>query len=414
MPRQALVAASPFPVFLSAYGPRQAIVAGAVYANETSPQLYTPAAGSVAISGLTPSGTDAASLTPGAGSLAITGLTPSEGDSVSFAPGPGSLAISGLTPSASEAASLTPAAGSLAITGLTPGASGAQIFTPALRVVAPRQALIAAQPYPVFLSETNAREAIAARTVFASETATRVGGLVITGWKPALSGAWLLQPGAGTVLLSGWTPALHIAGLGVALTSLPLPWTASLSLQDYGGDETPTGLGGAQQRFIRVGSRWSCTFSSLPALGAACAQALLAARFKARAQGLAVVASWPQGAFPTAIGAPAVQGGGQAGPTLSVRGLTPGTTALTAGLFFSVVVAGQYYLYCLASDVAVDGSGNATIAVAPWLRAPPLDGATLEFAAPQIEGFIRGNTDDWTIDRLAWVSLPSFTIDEAA
>ncbi len=199
--------------------------------------------------------------------------------------------------------------------------------------------------------------------------------------------------------------------MAITLTSLPLAWVAQPTLMDYGVNQTGA-MGGVQQRGIRLGSRWAVKFSSLAGLSYAQAQPLIAARLKASVTGSTLITSWPQVAFATAIGAPVVDGAGQGGGTLSVRGLTPSIASLVAGLFFSVVVAGRSYLYQLADPAAVDGTGRAVLSIAPWLRAAPADGALLAFAAPNVEGFLDAGGVDWTLDRLAWVGLPAFTIQE--
>lgn len=199
--------------------------------------------------------------------------------------------------------------------------------------------------------------------------------------------------------------------MAIALTDMPLPWTAAPQLVDYGGDQTAP-LGGVQQRFVRLGTRWAVKFSALPSLAWVYGQAFLAARFAASAAGSTVIVSWPQIAAPSGLGAPAVNGAGQGGSELVVNGLTPGV-AIPAGLFFSLVTNGRNYLYQLAQGVTADGSGNAILAVSPWIRALTAGGESLNFAAPQIEGFIEPGVN-WRITMQSWVGLPAFTVSEVA
>ena len=201
--------------------------------------------------------------------------------------------------------------------------------------------------------------------------------------------------------------------MAVSLTNLPLPWTATPSLIDYGVDQT-AGSGGAQSRATRVGSRWAVKFSTLPDLSWADAQPFLAARLAAQAAGETVSCAWPQLPFSTAIGAPVVNGAGQGGNSLVVSGLTANTTALVAGLWFSMSIGGRGYLYQLTAGATVDGSGNATLSIAPWIRAAPAGGEALNFAAPAIEGFLDRPGLDWTLTMQAWVGLPAFLITEIA
>jgi len=197
------------------------------------------------------------------------------------------------------------------------------------------------------------------------------------------------------------------------LTHLPLPWTAAPSLLDFGVDQT-AGFGGsgAQGRSVRLGSRWAVSFSALPALGYACAQQLIAARLAAHAAGSTVITSWPQPAFGSAIGSPVIDGA-QGGNTINLRGLIAGAS-LPTGLFFSFQIAGRNYLYMTTAAGVATGAGKLTVAIAPWHRATPTDGAAVSFAAPQVEGFITPAGVTWDLERLAWVGLPAFTITEVA
>lgn len=200
--------------------------------------------------------------------------------------------------------------------------------------------------------------------------------------------------------------------MAVSLPYLPLPWAAEASLIDFGVDQS-AGAQGPRQRSTRLGSRWSVKFSALPGLGWTYAQQFLAARLAAAASGSTVIVPWPQPAFATPVGAPVVDGAGQGGNALKARGFSAGAV-LPAGLFFSLAVSGRNYLYMLTDPVTADGAGKASLPIAPWIRALPADAAALSFAAPQIEGFIDTGDVAWTLDMLAWVGLPAFTVTEIA
>jgi hypothetical protein len=198
--------------------------------------------------------------------------------------------------------------------------------------------------------------------------------------------------------------------MAVTLSKLPLPWQAKLSLIDFGIDQAGA-AGGARQRDVRVGSRWAATFAASAGLQPTDARKLIAARLAARAAGSTVIAPFPQPQGAPALGSPVVAGGGQAGGVLTVRGLTAGVT-VGAGLWFSFSVGARSFLYMTVAAPTADGSGNATLPIAPWLRAPPADGAALDFLAPKIEGFIQAMAEDWTLDMLVAFGVPSFTIQE--
>lgn len=196
--------------------------------------------------------------------------------------------------------------------------------------------------------------------------------------------------------------------MAVSLPSIPLPFTAVPRYLDFGGDQTPP-LGGKQQRFARLGSRWALDVTYL-AMGKPYAEAFLAARFKARVTGSTVQMGWPQPAVgAAAAGAGAqVNGANQAGSTLSIKNCAGGT--IPAGSFFSVVVSGRNYLY-VVTDAALLAAGAATVNIAPMLRASPANNVALAFVAPQIEGFIQGQAEDWSLERVAWSTL-KFSLQE--
>ncbi len=204
------------------------------------------------------------------------------------------------------------------------------------------------------------------------------------------------------------TAAVAYAGVGVVM---PSPWKVTCSLVEPGQMITsPTG--GPAQRLGRLGARWRCSFASMPALGPQTARQLLALRLAARANGDTLAFLWPQPPFTGALGAPAVNGGGQLGTSLVANGFTAGAT-IPAATFFSVVYRGRNNLHCTTAAVTADSGGAATLPIAPMLRSSPASGAGLAFAAPAIEGFIQGHTEDWTLQMLAWVGLPAFDVVEA-
>ena len=194
----------------------------------------------------------------------------------------------------------------------------------------------------------------------------------------------------------------------VPFPTSPIPWSVKPRLVDYGGDLTPP-LGGPVQRVVRLGSRWAVDVS-FPSISGRWAKAMIAARIKARAGGSTLIMSWPQPTERGGFGAPVVSGGGQAGLSLAVSGLTRGL--IEAGTFFSLTVSGRNYLYMVTDTIMVGPAGTATLQTAPMLRATPDDQAAINFLNPQIEGFVAGATEDWSLDMLLKTSLFSFTIAE--
>lgn len=197
----------------------------------------------------------------------------------------------------------------------------------------------------------------------------------------------------------------------VTLPAIPKPFSCNPRMLDFGTDMTPP-LGGATQRTTRLGSRWALDVT-YQAMGMPYAEAFIAARIKARANGYTLKLGWPQPAVgATAAGASAaVNGGGQAGLTLNAKLL--GTGTIPAGAFFSFVgPSGRNYLHQV-TDATVITAHVAALPIGPMLRETPADGAALAFVTPIIEGYIPGQTEDWQLDRMVWSTF-KFTLQEAA
>ena len=132
-----------------------------------------------------------------------------------------------------------------------------------------------------------------------------------------------------------------------------------------------------------------------------------------QAQRTGAILEWPQPDFdPGLPGVPVVNGAGQAGTTLLLRAGTP-NYAYRVGQFFSVIHGGRRYLQLITAQAINDATGHASVGVEPMIRAPYADGSAVEAAKPMIEGFLEGNSRDWTIDNARLVGL-SFKITEAA
>jgi hypothetical protein len=82
--------------------------------------------------------------------------------------------------------------------------------------------------------------------------------------------------------------------------------------------------------------------------------------------------------------APQVAGGFQTGSQLVTGGWPPFSTPLRTGDFFSLGTGAQTRLHQLTADVVADDAGLATLAFVPRLRSAPVDGTSLEIAAPAV------------------------------
>lgn len=180
----------------------------------------------------------------------------------------------------------------------------------------------------------------------------------------------------------------------IELPSLPAPVNAEPALIDFGGWVTPP-LGGRTQRVDRLGNRFkiAVTMPPMPSqdVGRVFVRRLIAGKFEG------VRMEYPLLSFAPGIpGNPVVNGNGQAGRSLAVRGFAPGYQ-VKEGQFFSHVHAGGRCLYVSDGNVTANGSGVAAVPISPMLRVQPADGDVLEFAQPMIEGFVRGEEWSWTM-----------------
>lgn len=170
-------------------------------------------------------------------------------------------------------------------------------------------------------------------------------------------------------------------------------------------------VGGVVQRKARLGTRWALDVT-LPPMKYTTAMAWMADLASSETQ--EVVLTWPQPPGVVGdIGAPVVNGGGQAGSMLAVRGVTPGYV-FAKGLFFSIYepATARRYLHQVAGAVSADGSGNASLGLNPMLRLIPTNGAPLEFYTPKIQGWAQVSPG-WDIDTAMNVGL-SLSVSEGA
>ncbi len=114
---------------------------------------------------------------------------------------------------------------------------------------------------------------------------------------------------------------------------------------------------------------------------------------------------------PGSPGAFTVNGAGQSGTSLAIKGGTP-RYAFKEGQPFSMIVNGQSYFDFIAAPTIADASGNATITLTQMLRVSPTNGAALNFAKPIFEGFVMGDALSWELSLERHVGL-SFDIAEA-
>lgn len=198
--------------------------------------------------------------------------------------------------------------------------------------------------------------------------------------------------------------------MSVMLPSSPAPVAAEPAYLDWGGTLRPI-FGGAVQKLNRLGDRFALDVAMPPLRTEAQGREWVADLILGQRQGAMI--EWPQPDLVIgAPGTPVVDGSGQAGSFLNLRGFAAGY-GVRKGQFFSIVHGGRRYLHMATAAAVADGSGViAPLPIAPMLRMQPSDGAVCEFALPMIEGWLEGDSRSWTLDVARFTGL-SFRISEA-
>lgn len=195
-----------------------------------------------------------------------------------------------------------------------------------------------------------------------------------------------------------------------------VPNSADPALIDFGGIIRPA-TGAKILRLDRGGNRYRVAMT-LPVRSGEDARRVVARLLAAKSEGLKV--EYPlQGVYQ---GTPyrsdgttfVVDGAGQSGNTILLRGGTPRYTAKEG--FWLTIHDGdsdaQGYLHNVKAQVIADASGNIELTITPNLRIPFPDGAHVELAKPTIEGLVEGDIS-WSLAIGELVDSLSFTIEEA-
>ncbi len=169
-------------------------------------------------------------------------------------------------------------------------------------------------------------------------------------------------------------------------------------------------FGGGVQRLTRLGSRWAMTFE-LTLLTHAASLAWSDLEDESDTVSLRI----PQPGINTGSpGTPVVDGAGQTGGTLNLRGLSA-SYSVAKGQWLSVATGGLMYLYRARSAATTTGAGVIAVPIRPMIRAAHADGDSVEIANPQIEGFVRDlPANAFDINVATHVDGIRFTIEERA
>lgn len=192
----------------------------------------------------------------------------------------------------------------------------------------------------------------------------------------------------------------------IVLPSLPRPNRMVVETLDFGF----TQRGASSLRVERPGGRFRLSFSWPSEIMRPPVSSQFTAKLKrAKRQGVQidVLPPFPQGA----PGSPVVDGSGQSGTSINVRGLTPGYTAREDYWLTIVESNGTAYLHSVFQTVRAGSGGNATLQIEPPLRAPFADGDRVELARPFIQGELLGENFSYGFEELKSVAL-SIVIEE--
>jgi hypothetical protein len=198
----------------------------------------------------------------------------------------------------------------------------------------------------------------------------------------------------------------------MAVIELPewaVPNSATPALIDFGGVLRPS-TGGALLRVDRQGSRYKAALTFPPFDDPAHGRVIVSRLIRAKRMGLRV--EFPLLASQECEDA-VVDGAGQAGTALMIRGLFP-RRVVREGFWLSVVRAdGQHFLHNVAGQAMADAAGKATLQLSEMLRWPFADGNKVNLVRPMIEGIVDGDEQAWAISVEKFVSI-EFTVEEAA
>lgn len=187
------------------------------------------------------------------------------------------------------------------------------------------------------------------------------------------------------------------------------PGDASPALMDFGFLQR-TGSGGETTRINRMGSRYRVGFTFGP-YHSAVGNLMVARLLAAKSEGIRL--PYPLLESQGAPGAPLVDGAGQSGSTLLLKGLTPGYVC-REGYWLSIVDEnGRHYLHNVRTGGRASGAGALSAGITPMLRWPYLNNAVVHLAKPMIEGWVEGDEWAWrlSVDQVIPIE---FSVEEAA
>ena len=199
--------------------------------------------------------------------------------------------------------------------------------------------------------------------------------------------------------------------MSIELPRKPGVRRATPRLLDFGGRLIPI-LGGPVQNLQRLGTRFSFEFELPPVRSEPFGREWVGKLAQAKLGG-AIMPFLQDGFSPGAPGALVVDGAGQSGSLLAVRGGTRGY-GFRFGQFVSLIHDGRRYLHMVTAPTRLDADGKATLPILPMLRVIPDDADQVEVALPKIEGSLVADDLPWDVTDEPFVELGRIRIDEDA
>ena len=195
----------------------------------------------------------------------------------------------------------------------------------------------------------------------------------------------------------------------ILLPSEPALKTDTPTMLDWGGSLTPPN-GGPTQTLLRLGTRHAHDFT-VPPMETEPHGRIWSAKLRMAKLYGALLPFGQDGLNIGAPGAPLIDGSGQSGSAIALKGFRP-WYAVRLGQAFSLVHAGRRYLHFAAEQGIAGADGKMALPIFPMLRVIPDDADVCEFGRPMIQGSLSGNKVAY--DRLSepWTQFGTITITE--
>lgn len=194
----------------------------------------------------------------------------------------------------------------------------------------------------------------------------------------------------------------------IDLPAAPAPQKFKPNLIDF-GSWVEAMLGGTPIRINRLGNRYRVTVVMPPMVHADQGREWLADLLRGKSEGVRM--RYPLSGLVTGpAGSPVVDGSGQLGTSLQVRGVTP-NFVFRKGYPLSIKTGGIHRLNFIAAASSASSSGIATLSLVTLQRVTPDDGDSIHYERPYVEGRLLGEEFEWEINLAHHTGL-SFAIEE--